>query len=137
MNNVSKKLRQAYYDLLNGISVEVYKEDVPKSEHSHHVVIRVESETDDSNRKGFINYPVVVTEVVGVFDSSVDPDEVEDIDQEIRNILLPSSGAIAISASGLGINMIRCLDSHYTSEDDGRKRYYSKITRWQQRVSQD
>jgi hypothetical protein len=137
MNNVSKKLRQAYYDLLNGISVEVYKEDVPKGENSHHVVIRVESETDDSNRKGFINYPVVITEVVGVFQSSVNPDTVEDIDDEIREILLPANGAIEIAASGIGINLIRCLDSHYISEDDGTKRYYRKITRWQQRVSQD
>lgn len=137
MNNVSKLLRQAYYDLLNGISVDVYKEDVPKGEESHHVVIRIEGETDDSNRKGFINNPVVITEVVGVFSNSINPDVVDDIDQEIREILLPTNGAIEISASGIGINLIRCLNSEYLNEDDGTKRYYRKITRWQQRVSQD
>jgi hypothetical protein len=137
MSSVSKKLRQAYYDLLNGISVEVYKEDVPKSESSHHVVIRVEGETDDSNRKGFINNPVVITEVVGVFSNSVNPDVVDDIDNEIHGRLLPTNGAIEISASGIGINLIRCLNSEYINEYDGTKRYYRKITRWQQRVSQD
>jgi hypothetical protein len=135
MNNVSKHIRQAYYDALNGISVEVYKEDVPEGYSDHHVVIRVESETDDSNRGGFITNHIVITDVVGVFSNSVDPDVVDDIDNEIRNILLPVNGALEISASGIQIRNVRAESSSTFSEDDGTKRYFRKVTRWTQRIS--
>lgn len=131
----SKLLRQAYYDLLNGISVEVYKDDAPKGIGESHVIVSVESEPDDSTRKGFTSYPIVITEIVGIFLNSVDPDVVDDIETEIQNILLPTNGAIAVQASGIGINLIRKLDSQYISEDDGKKRYLRKIIRWQQRVT--
>jgi hypothetical protein len=135
MNNVSKHIRQAYYDALNGISVEVYKEDVPMGYSLSHVVIRVESESDDSNRGGFITNPVVITDVVGVFDDSVDPDVVDDIDNEVRNILLPQNGSLEISASGIQIRNIRAQSSTSFLEDDGTKKYYRKVTRWTQRIS--
>lgn len=134
MNNVSKQIRQAYYDALNGnISVEVFKEDVPEGYESHHVVIRVESESDDSNRSTFVTNPVVITDVVGVFSNSVDPDVVDDIDNEIRQILLPHNGSLEIQVSG--IRNIQAQSSTTLSEDDGTKRYFRKITRWTQRIS--
>jgi hypothetical protein len=135
MDNISKKIRHAYYDALNeNISVNVYKEDVAISEATHHVVIRVESETDQSHKAGFVTSPVVITEVVGVFDNSIDPDIVDDIDQEIRALLKPDISA-TLESSGVLISNIRPLTSTALSEDDGQKRYYRKITRWTQRIS--
>jgi hypothetical protein len=136
MNNVSKQIRQAYYDALNGnISVDVFKEDVPKNYSNHHVLIRVESESDRSHSSGFVTHPVVITEAVGVFKSSIDPDVVDDIDNEIRQILLPDVGSRTFTVDGIQISNIKPQSSHFISEDDGSKRYYSKITRWTQRIS--
>ena len=135
MDNITRKIRQAYYDALDGnISVNVYKEDVAMSEATHHVIIRIESETDDSHKAGFVTNPVVITDVVGVFASSIDPDVVDDIDQEIRAILKPDRNA-TLSSSGVQITNIRPESSVSLAEDDGTKRYYRKITRWTQRLS--
>lgn len=135
MDNVSKIIRQAYYDALNGnISVSVYKEDVAIDEKGHHVIIRIESETDGSHKAGFVTNPVVITDVVGVFGSSVDPDEVDDIDSEIRAILKGDVNATLVS-SGVLISNMTPKTSESFSEDDGSKKYYRKITRWVQRIS--
>jgi hypothetical protein len=135
MSNVSKLIRQAYYDALNGeISVNVYKEDVPQSENGHHVIISLESETDGSNKARFVNNVVIKTEVVGIYSNSVDPDEVDDIDDEIRAILKPSVTAL-LQIEGIQLTNIKASDSTFIPEDDGVKRYYRKITRWTQRVS--
>lgn len=136
MNNVSKQIRQAYYDALNGnISVKVYKEDVPESEHDHHVVIRVESETGETHSSGFVTKPVVMVEVIGVFTNSVDPDVVDDIDNEVRQILKPDVSSRTFNVSGIQISCIKAESSTLLQEDDGHNRYYRKITRWTNRVS--
>lgn len=138
MNNVSKQIRQAYYDALDGNlsnDVEVFKEDVPEGYSRHHVLLRVESENNSYHSHGFITNPVVITEVVGVFGSSVDPDEVDDIDNEVRQILLPDIGSRTFDVSGIQISNIKAVDSSFISDDDGTKKYYRKITRWTQRIS--
>lgn len=136
MNNVSKQIRQAYYDALNGnISVNVYKEDVPETEGGHHVVIRVESETRGGHKKGFITNPVVVVDVVGVFTNSVDPDVVDDIDDEVRAIIKPDVNTRTFNVSGIQISNIKAESSSLLREDDGTQAFYRKITRWTQRIS--
>lgn len=136
MNNVSKQIRQAYYDALNGeISANVYKEDVPEGENEHHVVIRVESETNETHSSGFITNPIVVVEVVGVFVNSVNPDEVDDIDNEVRAILLPGVHTRTFNVNGIQISNIKVQSSTLIREDDGTQAYYRKITRWTQRIS--
>lgn len=135
MVNVSKLIRQAYYDALDGISVPVYKEDVPMDEKGHHVVIRVESETDSSHKSGFVTNPIVVTDVCGVFGNEIDPDVVDEIDSEIREILLPDVGSRSLVSSGIQIVNIKPESSTSFGEDDGTKKYYRKITRWTQRIS--
>jgi hypothetical protein len=136
MNNVSKSIRQAYYDALNGnVSVSVYKENVLKTEKGNHILIRLESETDNSHKSGFVTSPVVIIECVSVFHDSIDPDIADDIDNEVRNILLPSVGSMVLLVDGLRISNIKPESSTFVSEDDGSKLYYTKITRWQQRIS--
>lgn len=136
MNNVSKQIRQAYYNALNGnISVNVYKEDTPETEEDHHVVIRVESETGTAHSSGYVTNPVVVVEIVGVFLNSVDPDEVDDIDDEIKAILKPDVHTRTFNIAGIQVSNIKAESSTLISEDDGTKRYYRKITRWTQRIS--
>lgn len=136
MKNVSKQIRQAYYNALNGnISVEVYKEEAPMSEEVHHVIVRVESETDRSHKSGFVTNPVVITEVVGVFGDSVDPDVVDDIDNEIRAIIKPDTKSRTFIVGGIQVTNIKAESSNLLQEDDGTKKYYRKITRWKQRIS--
>lgn len=136
MNNVSKQIRQAYYNALNGnISVEVFKEDMPLDYANHHVFIRIEGETNKQHSSGFVTNPIVITEAIGVFSNSVDPDIVDDIDNEIRQILLPDVGTRTFNVNGIQISNIKVQSSTFLNEDDGTNRYYRKITRWQQRIS--
>jgi len=135
MNNISKLIRQAYYDALSGnISVNVYKEDVPMSEAESYVLIRLESESDSSHKSGFVTNPIVITDVVGVFTNSIDPDTVEDIDDEVRGILLSDVNS-RLLVDSIDITCIKPVGSEFISEDDGEKKYYRKVTRWQQRIS--
>jgi hypothetical protein len=135
MLSVSKELRQIYYNALQGnISVEVFKEDVSDEYNETHVVIRVEGEFDSSHKSGFVTNPTVITDIVGVFTNSIDPDVVDDIDTEIRAILLPDTNT-RLQSSTIQITNLKPDTSNYVSEYDGTKKYYRKITRWTQRVS--
>lgn len=135
MINSGKYIRQAYYDALSGvISVPVYKEDVPESEVGNHVVLRLEGDSDDSNKSSFNNVTTMLVDICTVGVNSIDPDTVEDIDGEIRAILLPTQGAILL-ADTIRVLVLRPESSNYVPEDDGTKRYYRKVTRWTQKIS--
>jgi hypothetical protein len=136
MNSISKQIRQAYFDALDGnISVDVYKEEPPMNVNTHHVIIRVESETAASNSTSFVTKPVVIVECVGVFTNSIDPDVVDDIDNEVRNIIKPDRSSRTFTVSGIQISNIKADSSTLLQDDDGTKRYFRKITRWTNRVS--
>lgn len=136
MTNVFKLLTQAYYDLLQGaISVEVYKTAVPMSETVSHVVVRAETGAREWNKSGFVTNVTMIVEVCGVFENSINPDTVEDIDQEVTSILLPSNGSQVISANGIQVTNVNPDTPYYLEDYDGSKNYLTKITRWHQRVT--
>lgn len=112
----------------------MFKEDVPRGTRNH-ILLRVESETDDSNKSEFVTNPVIVVEVCGVFDNSIDPDVVDDADSEVRQLLKPLINSTIAADSQIRLNLVRPESSTYLSEDDGTQRFYRKLTRWSNRVS--
>lgn len=136
MINAGKHIRQAYYDALNGvISVNVYKEDVPEDETGNHVLVRLEGETDEGNNAKFVSNVVVILDICTVGVNSIDPDTVEDIDQEIKDVLNATVNT-SLSLVDLQLTKMKIISSSYLAEDDGTKRYYRKIIRYTNRVNQ-
>lgn len=134
MRNVTKKLVNSYWELLNGsLSVPVYIESVPESETGNYVLLRVEGETNvDENAKTWIKEIVVILDIVTVFDNMIDTSVVDDIDAEIGVLLAatPYSGHNLAAQTGMQINRVTDESSEYLQEDDGTYKYYRKITRY-------
>jgi len=134
MRNVTKKLVNSWWDLMNGsLSVPVYIESVPEAEDGNYVLLRAEGETNvDENSKSWIKEVVLITDVVTVFDSMIDTSIADDIDNEIGVLLAttPYHGHNLGSQPGMQINRVTDETSNYLQEDDGTKKYYRKITRY-------
>lgn len=130
MINAGKYTRQAYYDALNGISVDVFKEDVPASHSGNFVVVRLESQTGTGNNDIFIYKPVVIIEVVAIGINSVTPEIADDIYSEVMTRLKPLPSSTLVLADGQHVSM-RPGEPTYLTEDDGTKRYHRIISRWQ------
>jgi len=127
MRNVTKKLVNSYWELLNGsLSVPVYIESVPESETGNYVLLRVEGETNvDENAKTWIKEIVVILDIVTVFDNMIDTSVVDDI-----LAATPYSGHNLAAQTGMQINRVTDETSEYLQEDDGTYKYYRKITRY-------
>jgi hypothetical protein len=132
--NADKIIRQAYYDALNGnISVSVYKEDVDPAETGNYVVVRLESTTGVPNNQSFITRPVVIIDIVTRFSNVINPDTVEDIDQEIKTVLKPLVTSV-IQLDNVQLSGMSTGEVNYLTEDDGTDKYYRKIVRYQNRI---
>lgn len=137
MINKEKYVRQAFYDALIGnIPVEVFKEDVPADQKAPYVLIRIEGNTDRSNNHGFNGMTVVLLEVVASFRNVIDPDVVDDIDEDVTLVIKPTPDATLAVGGGLQMASMKPTQSNYLQEDDGVDRYHRKITRWECWVNQ-
>lgn len=140
MINVTNKILKAWYELLNGnLSVPVYRLDAPASEKGNYVLLRIESDTDRSNNSGFVNVPVVITEVVTRFDTMIDDSVAADIDSEISELLYTSTPGHHSLPAQEDINIVSVTrrDATYLPEDDGAiPRIHRLITRNVHRVEQ-
>ena len=135
--NPIQDLTTAFYNLIDGISVPVYKESVPISEEGNHVIIRAESQTTTKNNSGFFTDAVIITEVVTVFETIVNRATVDSIDEEITELLFPSPNTYGInSTDNHQITDIQLQTSSYLHDSDGVKRYYSKISRYEFFINQ-
>lgn len=136
MKNVTKQLVDAWFDLLDGnltynsTAVNVYKEDPANDEDYHHVLIRAESETDDSNKQLFVTVPVVIIDIITLHSVSIKRSIVDDIDDQIRELIFPSRRHGLTNPAGLQIVSVKPANSLYLPDDDGTKRIYRKITRY-------
>jgi hypothetical protein len=138
MKNVTGLLLNAWYDLLNGnISVPVYRTDAPPEEEGNFVLLRVESEVDNSNNQKFVTNPVIITEVVTKFKARIDDGLAIEIDSEIGELVKPTSATLALPVqTGIQVVDVRRENSTYLPEDDGTFRYNRIITRNIHRVLQ-
>lgn len=129
---------KAWYELLSGvISVPVYRVDAPISEEGNFVLLRVESETDQTNNSKFVTYPVIISEIVTRFKAAIDDGVAAEIDSEIVSLLFPSVGQLGLPAQNdIQITRVDRINATYIPEDDGTFRYYRLITRNRHRVVQ-
>lgn len=136
--NITNKIMKAWYEMLNGfISVPVYRVDAPASEEGNYVLLRVESETDNSNNDKFVTNPVIITEVVTKYKVAIKDGDAADIDSEIATLLFPSVGQLGLPAQeDIQITEVFRTNATYLPEDDGTFRYHRLITRNRHRVVQ-
>ena len=88
MINVTNRLLKAWFELLDGnLSVPVYRYDAPATETGNYVLLRIESDSDDSNNQRFVSTPVVITEVITKFSTMINDSLAGEIDEEIGELL--------------------------------------------------
>jgi len=139
LKNITGKILTAWYQLLsNGaISVPVYRTDAPPEEEGNYVLLRMESETDNSNNQAFVTTPVLITEVVTKFKARIDDGLAAEIDNEIGELVLPGPSLIGLPVqAGIQVTDLRRENSTVLPEDDGTFRYNRIITRNLHRVLQ-
>lgn len=138
MRNVTGKLLKAWYELLNGnISVPVYRSDSDPKDEGHYVLLRIESDSDNSNNHSFVTNPVIITEVITRFAVRIDDQVVIDIDNEIGVLLKSRSATHNLPVQDdIQIVDVRRSNATYINEDDGTLRYHRLITRNVHRVVQ-
>lgn len=135
--NISNLVLKAWYELINGISVNVYRTDAPPDEEGNYVLLRVESLTDDTNNARHVSGVVVITEVVTKHSIRIDDSIATDIDDEIAQRLFPNVGKHALPVQdGIQITDVRRANATYINEDDGTNRYHRLVTRNVHRVAQ-
>lgn len=138
MRNVTNLIMKAWYELLSGnISVPVYTDDAAPTEEGHYVLLRIESDGDNSNNQNFVTNPVLITEVVTRFSTRIDYWKAGEIDSEIGVLLKPTSATHALPVQeDIQIVDVRRSNATYINEDDGTFRYKTLVTRNLHRVVQ-
>ena len=139
MINVTNRLLKAWFELLDGnLSVPVYRYDAPATETGNYVLLRVESDSDDSNNQRFVSTPVVITEVITKFSTMINDSLAGEIDEEIGELLYPTSQAHHAWLEQDDIQLVSGVrrDATYLPEDDGANRYLRLVTRNVHRVEQ-
>jgi len=141
MINVGAKLLQAWYLCIAGnVPVPTYTEDAaPDNENSgNYVLLRMESETNQSNNQAFVTSPVIITEVVTRFSVRIDYEPANQIDSLIGQAVNPTPAQHGLPAqTGIQIVEIRRENSTTLTEDDGTYKYYRIITRNLHRIVQN
>lgn len=121
----------AWYAKLSGsISVPVFIESVPEDVSGHYVLLRAESETDNSTKSYYGKIAVVIVDIITEFQYQVNTRKADDIDGEISALILPAVGTHGLTVSGFQINKIIPESSTYLQQDDGTRKYYRKIIRY-------
>ena len=139
MINVGNRVLKAWFELFDGnTSVPVYRVDAPIAETGNYILLRIESDSDTPNNQKFISNPVIITEVVTRFSTMIDDSIAGEIDEEIGELLFPTTVAQqALPAQAdIQITSVQRRDATYLQEDDGTNRYYRLITRNVHRVEQ-
>lgn len=138
MLNVTNRVMQAWYTLLNGnLTVPVYMIDAPATEDGNYVLLRVESDSETANNHKWISNPVIVTEVVTRFATIIDYTVAAEIDDEIGALLYDNPSHHNLPAQNdIQITSVKRRDATYLQEDDGTQRYYTLVTRNVHRVEQ-
>ena len=132
----------SWYELLNGNityntqPVNVYRTDVFVTEDNHHIIIRVESRTNDNNNRRFVDQPVIITEVVTKFRAAIDDGVAGEIDEQIERLLYQSTPGLHSlpPQDDIVITAVNRQNATYLPEDDGTFRYNRLITRNVHRV---
>lgn len=129
-------LMDAWYNLIENISVPVYRIDVPEDEKGDYVILRPESGTGQNNKRSINDDVVIITDVVTRFVNNVDGSVAEAIDKEIFDLVLPNPQGHGLSdPSGMQILNVKRENFDYLEEFDVQK-YYRKVSRYVHRIHQ-
>lgn len=135
--NAHGALLDAWYSLLSGISVPVYKGDVFQEEDGHYVVISIEGGQGQNNKRTINDDVVITVNVVTIFENNADVSVAESIDAEVFDLVLPTSGGVGLTeASGIQILNVNRETFDYVHENDNKKVYYRKVSRYRHRIHQ-
>ncbi len=141
MINVGAKLLTAWYQCIGaGLPVPVYTLDAaPDNENNgNYVLLRIESETNQTNNQKFVTSPVLISEVVMRYSVRADYEPANNIDSLIGQLVNPTPALHGLPAqTGIKIIDVRRDSSTTLVEDDGTFIYYRIITRNLHRVLQD
>ena len=136
MRSVSKPLLDSWYELLNGNltgSVPVYITSVPANSPDKYVWLYTEDETTiERNSTAWIKNVVVVSQIVTVFKTAINPDEADDIFNEICVLVAngPYHNHNLPAQAGIKINGVEDEQTVNLQEDDGTYKVFRKITRY-------
>lgn len=138
MINPAPYIRQAYYDALDGsVGVDVYKEDAPIEETGNYIVIRVEGQTDQTNNHAFRTDVVTILDIVTVFDNYIDPDVVEAIDVLVQAAIRNNLNETVDLPNPVDLQLVQARPESTTYlTETGEKKYFRKITRYNNRIAQ-
>ena len=137
MINTMADIVEAWYTKLHGsISVPVFIESAPDNQTGSYVLLRSESEADTPNKGYFGKNAVVIVDIITEFQNMVNTQSVDTIDGQINALVLPSPRSHGLTVSGFQIAILQAENSTYLSEDDGTRKIYRKVTRYNHLVNE-
>ena len=148
MINTMGRLLDAWHALLSGSlsysgkSVMVFKEDAPIDFGSaaiseHYVLLRAEGESDQSNKRSFVNDTVVIVDIVTKHTININRSVVENIDGQITALALTAPFRTGLSAqAGMQILNVTRETSNYLAESNNTEKTYRKVSRYNSRILQ-
>ena len=129
--NAHGAILDSFISLLSGISVNVYKLDVPEDESGNYVQVRLESGTGMNNKRQIADEVIVITDITTIFENNVDGSLCEGIDTEIFDRVLPTSTGHGLrTTAAMKIISVYRQSFTYIEENDGTKNYYRKVSRY-------
>ncbi len=142
MIDVMDPLCDAWFTLLNrevsygGNPVNVYPGDPANDDYNHHIVIRAESSSDESNKSTFVTNAVIVLDIVTVHETSINKSIVNDIKGQVSQLIFPTRKPALPALTNLQVTNISLTNTSYLEEDDGTRKYHRCEMRFSHRITQ-
>lgn len=126
MKHPGRLLLKAWYELLNGTVIyngytfPVYRTDVDSAESGHYLLLRLESMTSNNTNSSFFTRPVVILEIITVFDNKIDDSVVFDVQSLVDQLLFPDPSHHALPVQ-TGFQVVKVTKDTETvlTEDNG------------------
>lgn len=129
MRNEIVPLLSAYKECLGDV-LPVYQVAVDSGEKGDHIVLRMEGETDLSDKTKFVTNPVVVIDIVTRHDAAIDASRVEEYDNQVRARIWPTRRTIGLTPwEGTQVILVKFEGASYLDSFDGTQYEHRKITR--------
>lgn len=130
-------LKTAWWQLLNGISLPVYKDAVPINQTTNYVLIRSEGSTNtDTTNSGFFRSAIIVVEISCQNPTIGNSFTAYEVAQEIDNLILPSPNSFGIILANQQITQITLQSEDEIYEDDNSEKIFRIIKRYEHFLNQ-
>ncbi len=134
----SQDLTEAVYDLISGISADVFIHQATENPSDPYVIIRPESGSGSpKNHSAFFSSFVIAVEVVKRFDVTVNSIEVNQLAGEISELLMPTPNSFGITTTANHqVTDISLQSSNTITDIDGDTKYITRIDRYEFLINQ-